>query len=77
MWYNLSLRGINFPLGYLYKLGVYTKNVTVSEGINYFNSRPLTPPYKPFGIRRFDRINVLMNIFQLLTETLISLGTQW
>ena len=30
MWYNLSLRGFNFPLSYLYKLGVYTKNVTVS-----------------------------------------------
>ena len=30
MWYNLSLRGFNFPLGHLYKLGVYTKNVTVS-----------------------------------------------
>jgi len=31
MWYNLSLRGFNFPLGSLYKLGVYTKNVTVSN----------------------------------------------
>ena len=31
MWYNLDLRGFNFPLGYLYKLGVYTKKVTVSK----------------------------------------------
>jgi len=29
MLYNLSLREINFPLGYLYKLGVYTESVTV------------------------------------------------
>jgi len=30
MWYNLSLERVLSNPGYLYKLGVYTKNVTVS-----------------------------------------------
>jgi len=33
--------------------------------------------YKPFGIRRFNRINALMNIFLLLIESLISSDIHW
>jgi len=37
MWYNLSLEGILSNPGYLYKLGVYTKNVTVSALHRFLN----------------------------------------